>query len=188
MPQCTVCAHPDRWRVELLRAGGASLDSLAAKFGLKRASIHRHWRNHVTPEAKAKFLCGPAELETLASKAATEGESVLDYLRMVRTVLVGQMASMSEANDARGAAFVGGQLTRTLETIARVTGEIGQLAQSLTINNSVVLVEHPQFIQLEAALLRALGPFPDARAAEFVKRQIQGIFVGGVRTRRTPCS
>jgi hypothetical protein len=149
----------------LLKAGGASLESLGQKFGVSRDAVHRHWRGHVSAEAKAKYLCGPAELETLASRAANEGESVLDYLRMVRTVLVGQLAAMSEANDARGATYVSAQLTRTLETIARVTGEIGQLAQSLTINNSVsVLVDHPQFTQLEAALLRALGPHPAARA------------------------
>jgi hypothetical protein len=166
MSRCTVCTHPERWRIELLRAGGASLESLGQKFGVSRDAVHRHWHMHVTAEAKAKYLCGPAELETLASRAANEGESVLDYLRMVRTVLVGQLAAMSEANDARGATYVSVQLTRTLETIARVTGEIGQLAQSLSITNNVqVLVEHPQFIQLEATLLRALGPFPDARSA-----------------------
>jgi hypothetical protein len=42
---------------------------------------------------------------------------------------------MTEEGDGRGAAYVAGQLTRTLEAIARVTGEIGELARS-TINNN----------------------------------------------------
>jgi hypothetical protein len=69
----------ERWRIELLRAGGASLDSLAAKFGVDRDAIWRHWHDHVSDEAKAGYLCGPAELATHAERAAIEGDSVLDY-------------------------------------------------------------------------------------------------------------
>jgi hypothetical protein len=75
-------------------------------------------------------LCGPAQLAELAEKAATEGDSVLDHLRMIRTVLTGQLAAMTEAGDGRGAAYVAGRLTAALETMARITGEIGELAQS----------------------------------------------------------
>src|SRR4029077_14029705 len=131
--RCTVCRHDERWRIELLRAGGASLEALATKFGLYKDAIARHWRDHVSAEAKAGYLIGPAELATLAEKAAIEGDSVLDYLRLCRTVLTGQLAAMSEAGDGRGAAYVASALTRTLETIAKVTGEMGELARS-TVN------------------------------------------------------
>jgi hypothetical protein len=168
-PGCRTCAHPDRWRVELLKAGGASLQSLADKFGLSKNGIDRHWRNHVSDEAKASYLCGPAELASLAEKAAQEGDSVLDYLRMCRVVLTGQLSAMSEAGDARGAAFVTRALVHTLEAIARVTGEIGDLARSttynITTNNVAVLAEHPTFMKMQATMLRALAPFPEARAA-----------------------
>lgn len=62
---------------------------------------------------------------------------------MVRVTLVGQLAAMNEAGDARGAGYIAGQLTKTLETIARVTGEIGDLAHSVTINNTNVAVVKP---------------------------------------------
>lgn len=164
--RCQVCKHQDRWRIELLRAGGASLDALATKFGVDRDAIWRHWNKHVTDEAKATYLIGPADMATLAEKAAAEGDSVLDYLRMVRVTLVGQLVAMNEAGDARGAGYIAGQLTKTLETIARVTGEIGDLARSVTINNTnVAVVNHPQFASVQAAMLRALAPFPDARSA-----------------------
>jgi hypothetical protein len=164
--RCQVCRHPERWRVELLRAGGASLDSLADKFGVDRDAIWRHWTNHVTTEMKASYLCGPAQLAELAEKAAAEGDSVLDPLRMIRTVLTGQLAAMTEAGDGRGAAYVAGRLTATLETIARVTGELGSMAQSINVtNNLTVLAEHPAFMQMQATMLRALAPFPDARAS-----------------------
>src|SRR5450759_3766257 len=138
---CQVCRHDERWRLELLRAGGAGLDALAEKFSVSRDSIHRHWTLHVSDAAKAGYLCGPAELATLAEKAALEGDSVLDYLRLCRTVLTGQLAAMTEAGDGRGAAYVAGQLTRTLEAIAKVTGEIGELARStININGNVSIL------------------------------------------------
>jgi hypothetical protein len=166
LSRCQVCRHQDRWRIELLRAGGASLDSLADKFGVDRDAIWRHWRDHVSAEAKAGYLCGPSELARLAEKAAQEGDSVLDYLRLCRTVLTGQLAAMSEAGDARGAAYVASQLTKTLEAIARVTGELGDLARStINFNGNVAIVDNPEFSRSLAVLLRALAPYPDARGA-----------------------
>jgi len=106
-------------------------------------------------------------LATLAERAAIEGDSVLDYLKLCRTVLTGQLAAMTEAGDGRGAAFVAGQLTRTLEAIARVTGEIGDLARStININGNVsILTDSPAFAKVQATMLRALAGFPDARGA-----------------------
>src|SRR5258708_6669522 len=164
--RCQVCRHPERWRIELLRAGGASLDALGEKFSVDRDAIWRHWQNHVTTEMKASYLCGPAQLAELAEKAAAEGDSVLDHLRMIRTVLTGQLAAMTEAGDGRGAAYVAGRLTATLETIARVTGELGSMAQSINITNNVaILAEHPYIMKMQAVTLRALAGFPDARAS-----------------------
>lgn len=120
---------------------------------------------------KAGYLAGPVQLQELAAKAAETGGSVLDHLHAVRTVLMGTLASMTEAGDGRGAAYVAGRLTATLETIARVSGELGALASSQTINNFngttnfAILNEHPAFMRLQAVILRALAPFPEARAA-----------------------
>jgi hypothetical protein len=166
-PRCQICRHPDRWRIELLKAGGASLDSLAKKFDISRDAIDRHWHRHVSAEMKAGYLAGPVQLQELAAKAADTGCSVLDHLHAVRTVLMGHLASMTEAGDGRGASHVAGQLTRVLETIARVSGELGDLARSTTYNitnNVAVLTEHPAFMRVQASILRALGPHPEARA------------------------
>jgi hypothetical protein len=166
--RCQVCRHDERWRIELLRAGGASLDALAEKFKVDRDAIWRHWNRHVSAEMKAGYLAGPVQLQELASKAAETGGSVLDHLHAVRTVLMGHLASMTEAGDGRGAAYVAGRLTATLETIARVSGELGDLARSTTYNvtnNIAVLTESPQFARLEAVLLKALSAYPEARLA-----------------------
>jgi hypothetical protein len=165
---CQVCRHPERSRIELLKAGGAGIDALAEKFGVHRDALWRHWTHHVTNEAKASYLAGPGALEHLAERLAESGESVIDYLKLCRTVLTAQLSAMAEAGDGRGAAMVAGQLTRTCESIARVTGELSDLARSTTFNitnNLAVLAESPAFMQVQAALLRALAPYPEARAA-----------------------
>lgn len=165
-PKCTVCAHDERWRIELLRAGGASLDSLATKFGLSKDAIGRHWHNHVSAEMKASYLVGPAQLAELAEKAADEGASVLDHFRAVRTMLMSQLAATTEAGDARGAAIVAGQLVGVLEKIGKVTGEIATIAQgTINIQNNVAIVNSPQFAKVQAAILRALASHGAARAA-----------------------
>jgi hypothetical protein len=166
MSRCQVCNHDQRWRIELLRAGGASLEALAQKFGIHRNAIHRHWLRHVTPEAKASFLMGPADFATLAEKAAKEGDCVLDYLKVCRGALLAQLAGMQAAGDARGVAYVVGQLTRTLEVYARITGEVSTLATSISItnNSNVAIAQHPDFARVQATLLRALAPHPQARA------------------------
>ena len=154
--RCQVCRHPEKWRIELSRASGASFEALAAKFNVDRDSIWRHWHKHVTPEMKAQFLCGPAQLAELAEKAAAEGTSVLDHFRSIRTILMAQLATVSEAGDARAAAFVAGRLTQVLESIGRITGEIADIARSTmnVTNNVLVLSEQPQFMKMQAAMLR----------------------------------
>jgi hypothetical protein len=163
-PRCTVCKHPDRWRIELLRAGGASLDALAEKFGVGRDAIHRHWQ-HVSAEMKASYLAGPAQLADLAQTAAAEGASVLDYLKAIRTMLMGQLAAMTEAGDARGAAIVAGTLVTTLEKLGKITGEIATIAGTVNVTNNVAIINSPIFARLQAAQLQALAPYPEARAA-----------------------
>jgi hypothetical protein len=165
-PKCTVCQHDERWRIELLHAGGASLSSLAEKFGLSKDAIGRHWNNHVSKEIKASYLVGPAQLAVLAAKAAEVGASVLDHFRAIRTMLMSQMAATTEAGDARGAAIVAGQLVSVLEKIGKVTGEIATIAQgTINVTNNVAIVNSPEFAKVQAAILRALAPHGAARSA-----------------------
>ena len=74
----------------------------------------------------------------------------------------------TEAGDGGLAANVAGRLTHVLETIARISGELGALATNTTFNitnNQVVLTQTPAFLKVQASLLHALAPFPEARAA-----------------------
>ncbi len=161
--RCTICQHPERWRIELLKAGGASAAAIAEKFGVSSDSIHRHWSAHVHDDAKAGYLAGPADMARLHERAAAEGKSVLDYLRIVRTSLMSGLAACSEAGDARGVAIVSAQLIAVLDKLGKITGEISQLAGNVT-NINVAVLQSPEFARAQAAILRALAPHAEARA------------------------
>jgi hypothetical protein len=165
--RCQICRHDERTRIELMRASGVSLDVIAQKFGVGRDAVNRHWHSHVSDQMKASFLAGPLQLEELAQKAADTGMSVLDHLHAIRVVLFSHLTTATEAGDGQLASNIAGRLTHTLETIARISGELGALATNTTYNitnNNLVLTQHPQFMRLQASLLQ-LAPFPEARRA-----------------------
>lgn len=105
-------------------------------------------------------------MESLHAKAAAEGESVLDYFRITRTALMSSLAACSEAGDARGVALVSNSLVGVLERLGKLTGEIAALAGgTINVTNVTNIINSPIFARLQAAQLKALAPFPEARAA-----------------------
>jgi hypothetical protein len=164
--KCAVCRHEQRYQIERLRAGGASCESLARKFGLGgKDAVWRHWRNHVSNEAKAQLLAG-VSLAELAKRAEAESMSLLDYLSLVRGILLRTFMAAAESDDRHGVAITSGRLLETLRQIGTLTGEIQRLGSgNTTITNNTLILNSPVFASLQGAILSALGPFPDARVA-----------------------
>jgi hypothetical protein len=165
--RCKICTHDEKWRIELLKASGAGSEALSRKFGVSADSIDRHWRSHVSDQAKVGHLAGIANLDKLAEQAAETGESCLDYLRVARNTVLTQLSVTAVAGDARTVGYLTGQLVHVLEVIGRISGELGDMASKVTVNNIsnvAILSEHPAFAKLQATLLRALAPHPGARA------------------------
>jgi hypothetical protein len=168
--RCSICRHPEKWRLELLMAGGASVEALARKFGVGPDALGRHWKNHVSVEDKVGKLAGVANLDVLAERASESGSSVLDYLTIARNTILTQLGAAENANDGRTVGYLAGQLTRVLEVMAKVSGELVTAAGSVSvtnIKNVAILAEHPAFTKLQAATLRALRRHPGA-LADFV--------------------
>jgi hypothetical protein len=102
------------------------------------------------------------------SRLLDEPYRLLDHLHAIRVVLFSHLTTATEAGDGNLAANVAGRLTHVLETIARISCELGALATNTTFNitnNQLVLTQNPAFLKLQASLLQALAPFPEARAA-----------------------
>jgi hypothetical protein len=163
--RCIVCAHPERARIEFAKVSGASLDNIAATFKISRDAVHRHCLNHLTDADRADYLAA-VPMKDLAEKAAVEGMSVLEYFSIIRGVLMSQFQLANSINDRQAVSTLAGRLTETLRAIANITGEMGSMAaNSISITNNVNILNSPIVANLQANLLQALAPYPDARAA-----------------------
>jgi hypothetical protein len=164
---CTICRHEHRALIESTRLAGASLDTIAAKYSVSRDAVHRHMHAHVSDDLRAELLAA-VPLEQLAAEAAREGLTVLQYLSLTRGILVKQLQLASSVNDHHATSALAGKLNETNRLIGQITGEMSALASShinITQNNIALLQDHPAFARVQASLLRALAPFPDARNA-----------------------
>jgi hypothetical protein len=162
--KCTVCAHLERTRIELLVLGGASQRSVGRKYGLSHHALCRHFANHISEERKANLILGPVQRMQLASRVAEESSSVLDHFKAIRAGLYSLFDIAVTAGDGSTGALVGGRLTEVNGAIGRLTG---QLAQSplMQINQTNVFLQDPGFASFQADLIRVLSRFPDARDA-----------------------
>ena len=165
--RCKICSHPEKTRIEALRSAGQTLNKLAAQFSVSKDSIWRHFRQHVSAESKAGYLVGAGRIAELVQIAAEENASIVDYLKLNRSILMGQLHRLAQANDANGVASISGRLLDTLKAIGQISGEIGDLAAKTTINiqhNTVILNSAP-FTELTMGLLRVTAQHPEARKA-----------------------
>jgi hypothetical protein len=177
-PQCIVCKHVDRARIETLKAGGASFDSIAKKFdGVSKDQLWRHWHRHVPAERKAQLIGGPEiKMEQLAEKAAESGLGLLDSFGHMRARLFASFDAACDAGDRTGQGVIAGRLLETLREIGKLTGEIRQLAPGgVNVTNNIAILNSPAIAEMQAAIIRALAPFPEARAAVVAAlRQLEG--------------
>jgi hypothetical protein len=163
---CIVCHHAKRAQIEMLRAGGATLRTIARRFGppLDKDNISRHFKNHVSRERRVELVAGPVKVQELAGKAAEESRGLLEQLQIVRAVLLNQFLVAAEAGDRYGVVTVAAQLMVALRELGRLTGELRELS-GVTINQNVVnLFAMPEFMRLQEGLLRVARTHPAARA------------------------
>ena len=164
--KCSICKHPERARIEALRVSGVTLEALAEQFGLGRDAVFRHCKSHMTAETKASYLLGAAQISNLAEQAAKEGRSLLDYLVIVRIILMNQLAREAELNRSYAVERVAGRLIDVLKEIGGHTGEVQKLAGTVfnIQNNSISILNSPEFTTLQQGLLEVCHKHPEARA------------------------
>ncbi len=163
--RCQVCHHPERQRIEALHVAGVGIDKLAERFGVHRDAIWRHMQRHVTSEQRANYLIGPSKVAELACVAAEESESILDYLRIMRSTLFGLIDKRAAEGDDQAVAALSQRALHTLREIGKLTGQISTLAGStiVTVNNNIIATSAP-FVDLQAGLMRISARHPEARA------------------------
>lgn len=159
---CKVCDHPDRASIELGLANKVPIRVLGKRYGLSQDSVWRHGKRHMSPELHSQLMTRgrmtPAELENLR---ITESEGLLHHLVTVRGRLYGLMDVAEEQGDYRSAAAIGNQLSKNVETTARLLGDIHTGTVNVT-NNLLVM---PEYHGLRTTIMQALRQHPEARAS-----------------------
>lgn len=167
--ECGVCAHPDRASVELGLANRVSLRALGKRYGLSIDAIHRHRHNHMSPQLTAQLMTRgrltELDLEHLRS---TESEGLLHQLVAMRGRLYKAMDSTHDLGNHMESARIGGILLKNLELTAKLLGDLNAGSSSVTQNILIL----PEYHGIRTAIMQALKPFPEARAA--VAHALQG--------------
>ena len=140
---CTICAHNERNAIDHALVKGTALRTIADHWSVSKTSLIRHKADHL-PTALVKAN-GAAE--------AAHGDDLLAKVVQLEADARRIGAKAEKAKDLRGALMGVRELTRVIELLAKLRGELE--SQPTVINVQV----------LAPVILGALEAYPDARAA-----------------------
>ena len=161
--RCQGCNHPERVRIERFLATGAAIKGAARKFAIDYHALRRHWRNHVSAEARATYIAGPAAAkDQLEEIVADESLGLIDHYRIVRGALYKGFSAAAELGDGQALALLAGRLHENLRDCGRLTGEL-QRGPLLNIQNNVLV--NPDYTRAIARIVSAVAPYPESREA-----------------------
>lgn len=143
--QCTICSHAKRKEIEKGLIKNQTYRHIALHYGVSTTSLQRHKRNHLP-----KFLVRAKQMEeiTNANYLADEIESLKKRAKTI--------ASKAESNGDYRTALQGvRELTRIVELLAKMRGELNEQSVNVTINN--------QWVELRTKILSALEEYPGAK-------------------------
>lgn len=161
--RCQGCNHPERVRIERFLATGAAIKGAARKFAIDYHALRRHWRNHVSAEARATYIAGPAAAkDQLEEIVADESLGLIDHYRIVRGALYKGFSAAAELGDGNAVALLAGRLHENFRDCGRLTGEL-QRGPLLNIQNNVLV--NPDYTRAIARIVSAVAPYPEAREA-----------------------
>jgi hypothetical protein len=150
-------------RIERLLAAGASMKGAARKFAIDYHALRRHWRNHVSAEARAAYIVGAgASKDQLEEIVTDESLGLIDHYRIVRGALYKGFSAASELGDGNSMALIAGRLHENFRDCGRLTGEL-QRGPLLNIQNNVLV--NPDYTRAIARIVSAVAPYPEAREA-----------------------
>ena len=159
--RCQGCNHLERVRIERLLAAVASIKGAARKFAIDYYALRRHWRNHVSVEARAAYIAAAAK-DQLEEIVADETLALIDHYRIVRGALYKGFGAAEELGDGNSLALLAGRLHENFRDCGRLTGEL-QRGPLLSVQNNVLI--NPDYTRAIARIVSAVGRYPEAREA-----------------------
>jgi hypothetical protein len=149
MPRvCTICTHPDRAEIDRALVSGEALRGIARRFAASEDACFRHRSDHL-----------PAHVATAKAAAdVAQADDLLSQVRDLHRLALHLLARASAAGDLRTALAGVREARACIETLLEVEGELDRRPQ-------VNVLIAPEWVMVRSALLEALAPYPEARAA-----------------------
>jgi hypothetical protein len=149
MPRtCTICCHPERDAIDCALVSGEPFRRVAAQHAVTEQAIRRHRKAHL-PTALTKAQ---------EAKEAARADDLLAQLRDL-TAEAHRIKNQAERTGDYRTALAGiRELVRIVELLAKLRGELDERPQ-------INLLVAPEWLAVRTALMAALTPYPEARAA-----------------------
>ena len=145
---CTLCSHPDRELIDTAILRGESYRDIARRFATSKDAVCRH-REHI-----------PAALiESQKAREILTADRIIDELRGLQDRAKALLTKAEEGGDLRAATGAIRETRGVIELLARLTGE---LREGPVVG---VIVNAPEWVTVRTAILAALTPYPEAKAA-----------------------
>ena len=148
--RCAACTHPKRDELDSAIVAGQTLRAIGKQYGMSASAVLRHRDHHLSP--------------ALAAMAAQREEEAASGLVAQVRQLVRRADELytAAAKDGRSSAALAAlkEMRGSLDLLGRATGELNDRPQ-VTVN----LMQAPEWLAVRAAILAALTPYPQARAA-----------------------
>lgn len=170
--QCTICRHSERGAIEVSISRGASYKTVARRHNVSAAAISRHRKNHMSEQLRERSaaIALTGREVSLQELRRDESEGLLGHIVNQRGRIY-SLLDRAEEEDFRLAIGLHARLTANIELEARLLNEIGGHTTTVTQN----LIVAPAYLQLRAALLRALAPGEFAAARKAVVSALRSI-------------
>ena len=165
---CKTCNHPERAAIDAALAGGATIQGTAASYGLNAQALTRHRLHHLNPTVALVRKELRAKLESELVVERTVKDRVVKLVDKLELLAFTDLEEEDdEGNVVRRVRHdfldVAAELRKTLEFMAKMSGEVGPSSQ--TTVQVLNVTQSPDFQATVARLMRALAPYPEARAA-----------------------
>jgi len=146
MPRkCSICKSEDVNEINKALVSSASFREISRRFGIDKSALSRHKQNHL-----------PALLDKAEeAKEVTRANNLIDEIERLRVEAKRISRKAEEKGDYRTALAGIRELTRIVELLAKMQGELK--------DQSVNIVLNPQWIELRTTILSALDDFPEAK-------------------------
>lgn len=166
MLTCKVCKHESVGTINVALARGAAAAMIAAKFGISRDSVYRHFHRHLSGPVLDRLRV--RSLTTIVGKnlslpeiVANENQTLLAQIIALKASILTSVQAAEIAGEGRLVSSLIGRLTKLLELESRILGQV--TTGSVTINNNYLSSE--SFVRARTAIVSALRPFPQAAVA-----------------------